>query len=99
MCRGPWGHKESDMTERPKNSNNTCIWVSRGVLVVKTISNAGGMRCGSIPGWESSPGGRHSNPLQCSRLENLMDRGAWLSTVHGLTESDTAKEVAHTHTT
>ena len=50
MCRGPWGHKESDMTERPKNSNNTCIWVSRGVLVVKTISNAGGMRCGSSLG-------------------------------------------------
>ncbi|KAB0371848.1 hypothetical protein FD755_016786 [Muntiacus reevesi] len=24
-----------------------------------------------------SPGGRHGNPLQCSCLENLMDRGAW----------------------
>ena len=32
---------------------------------------------GSIPGMGRSPGGRNSNPLQYSYLENLMDRGAW----------------------
>ena len=36
---------------------------------------------GSIPGSERSPGGGHSNPLQYSRLEKLMDRGAWQATV------------------
>ena len=32
---------------------------------------------GSIPGWGRSPGGGHGHPLQCSCLENSMDRGAW----------------------
>ena len=36
-----------------------------------------------------SPGGGHGNPLQYSCLENLMDRGAWLDTVHGVSELDT----------
>ena len=31
---------------------------------------------GLIPGWERSPGGGNSNPLQYSSLENLLDRGA-----------------------
>ena len=31
---------------------------------------------GSIPGMGRSPGGRNSNPLQYSYLENPMDRGA-----------------------
>ena len=39
---------------------------------------------GSVPGWGRSPGGRHDNPLQCSCLENPMDRGAWRATVHGV---------------
>ena len=30
----------------------------------------------SIPGSGRSPGGGHGNPLQCSCLENPMDRGA-----------------------
>ena len=50
--------------------------------------NAGNL--GLIPGLGRSPGGGHGNPLQCSCLENPMDRGAivrgvakswvWLST-------------------
>ena len=31
----------------------------------------------SIPGSGRSPGGGHGNPLQYSRLEDPMDRGAW----------------------
>jgi len=31
---------------------------------------------GSIPGWGRSPGGGNGNPLQCSCLENPMDRVA-----------------------
>ena len=42
---------------------------------------------GSIPGWGSSPGGGHGNPLQYSCLENPMDRGAYQATVHGVTKS------------
>ena len=31
---------------------------------------------GSIPTLGGSPGGGHGKPLECSCLENLMDRGA-----------------------
>ena len=41
---------------------------------------------GSIPGWRTSPGGGNGNPLQCSCLENPMDREAWRTTVHGVAE-------------
>ena len=43
----------------------------------------------SIPVSERSPGGGHGNPLQYSCLENLMDRGAWLATVHRVAKSQT----------
>ena len=42
---------------------------------------------GLIPGLRRSPGGGDGNPLQYSCLENLMDRGAWQATVHGVTKS------------
>ena len=44
---------------------------------------------GSIPGWGKSPGGGNGNPLQCSCLENSMDKGAWWATVHGVAKSQT----------
>ena len=44
---------------------------------------------GLIPGSGRSPGEGKGNPLQCSSLENPMDRGAWRAIVHGVTkESD-----------
>ena len=42
---------------------------------------------GSIPGSGGSPGGRHSNSLQYSCLENPMNRGAWQAIVHKVTKS------------
>ena len=33
------------------------------------------------------PRGGHGNPLQCSSLENPMDRGAWTATVPRVTKS------------
>ena len=39
----------------------------------------------SIPGLGRAPGEENGNPLQCSCLENPMDRGAWWATVHGVT--------------
>ena len=41
------------------------------------------------PGLGRSPGGGNGNPLQCSCLENPMDRGAWRATVHGSKKSRT----------
>ena len=59
---------------------------SQVVLMVKNPpANAGDARdLGSIPGSERVPGGGHGNPLQYSRLENLMDREPWWATVYGL---------------
>ena len=60
-----------------------------GVLVVKNPpANAGGVRDGgSFPGSGRSPGGGHA--LQCSCLENAMDRGAWQAIVHRVAKSQT----------
>ena len=55
-------------------------------------------RQGSIPRSGSSPGGGHSNPLQYSRLENPLDRGAWWATVHGVAKSwHDWSDLSHTH--
>ena len=42
---------------------------------------------GSIPGSGISPAGGNRNPLQCSCLENPMDRGTWRAMVHRFTKS------------
>ena len=61
------------------------------VLVVRNPpANAGDAGAvGSIPGSARSPGGGNANPLQYSCLENLMNRGAWWSTAHGVANSST----------
>ena len=55
-------------------------------LVVKNPSaKAGDVRdAGSIPRLGRFPGEGNGNPLQCSNLENPMDRGAWWATVPGV---------------
>ena len=40
---------------------------------------------GSIPGSGRSPGEGNDNPLQHSRLENPVYRGAWWAAIHGVT--------------
>ena len=42
---------------------------------------------GLISGLGRSPRGGHAKPLQCSCLENPMDRGAWWATVHRVAKS------------
>ena len=59
-----------------------------GSSMVKNLpANAGD--AGSIPGSGRSPGGGNDNPLQYYCLENLLDRGVWWVTVHGVTKSQT----------
>ena len=63
---------------------------SQVALVVKNLVNAGDIKdTGSILGLGRSPGRGHGNPLQYPCLENPMDRGAWLTAVHGVTKSQT----------
>ena len=52
--------------------------------------NAGDLRdLGLTPGSGRSPGVGNGTPLQCSCLENPMDRGAWYAAVHGVAKSQT----------
>ena len=61
--------------------------VSGGSEGKESASNVGDP-C-SIPGSERSPGEGNGNPLQCSCLENPMDRGALWAMVHGVARSQT----------
>ena len=44
-------------------------------------------RCMFIAGLGRSPGEGNGHPLQCSCLENPMDRGAWWAAVRGVAKS------------
>ena len=44
---------------------------------------------GSVPVTGRPPGGGHGNPLQCSCLEQPVDRGARRASVHGVTKGQT----------
>ena len=69
--------------------------MSQVALVVKNppASAGDGRDAGMIPRLRRSPGGGCSNPLQHSRLENPMDRGAWQATVHRVAESDRTEQL------
>ena len=68
-------------------------------LLIKNLpSTAGDIRdVGSIPESGRSPGGRQSNQLHCSCLENPMDRRAWQATVHRVTKTQTWLKWLSTH--
>ena len=74
-----------------KNFKYICIDVQYGLGGASDEdppANAGDIRdVGSTPGLRRSPGGGNGNPLQYSCLENPMDRGAWLTAVHGVKKS------------
>ena len=53
---------------------------------------------GIIPRSGRSPGGGRGNPLQYSRLENPMDRGAWRATVNGVTRKNRSFVAFHSIT-
>ena len=58
-------------------------------VVKNPPTNAGDIRdSGPIPRSGRSPGGGHSNPLQCSSLKNPTDSGVYWATVHRIAHSD-----------
>ena len=82
----PWGHKESDMTERLTLSLSFGSFPG-GSDSKESACNAGDP--GLIPGLRRSPGEGKGYPFQYSCLENSMDRGAWRATVHEVEKSQT----------
>ena len=86
------------MHKRQKHPFDQVLVLSDGnfevALVIKNLPvNAGDKRdAGSIRGSRISPGGGHGSLLQYSCLENLMGRGAWWATVHGVSESRTLSD-------
>ena len=81
----PWGHKESDMTERLTQVKSV-IRFPGGTVVGNLPANAEDARDVSlIRGLGRFLGGGNGNLLQYSCLENSMDRGAWQAIVHGIT--------------
>ena len=63
---------------------NPCGGFSGGTVVKNLLAGAGDIDL--IPGQEDPlPGEGNGNPLQYSCPENSMDRGAWPTTVHGVT--------------
>ena len=64
-------------------------------LVAETVKNLLAIQGSDlIPGLRS-PGEGNGNPLQYSGLENSMDRGAWQTTVPGVTGSWTQLSAFH----
>ena len=59
----------------------------------ESACNAGDQ--GSNSGLGRRPGGGNDNPLQYSCLENSLDTGGCWVTVHGITESDTTKQLMY----
>ena len=58
------------------------IWGACSSVGKESVCNAGDP--GSIPGSGRCPWEGNGNILQCSCLENPMNRGAWQATVHGV---------------
>ena len=59
-------------------------------IVKEFVSNEEDLR--SIPGSGRSPGEGKNHPLQCSSLENPMDRGDWQAIIHGVPKSQTIQK-------
>ena len=79
MGYSPWGHKESDMTER------ITLTLSGGSDGKESACSAGDL--GLVPELKRCPEEGNGCPLQYACLENPMDRGAWWATVHGVAKS------------
>ena len=89
------------MKDRPSGEDNCHLAGNRegfpgGATVKNPPANAGNAKVGSIPGWGRSPGGGNGNLHRYSCLENSMDRGAWQTTVPGVTKKWNKTEQLYT---
>ena len=83
------GHVYSLRDRSSQTRDETPLLHNGASLVTRTVKtsacNVGDW--GEIHGSGRSPGEGNGNSLQYSCLENLMDRGAWRTTVHGVAKS------------
>ena len=68
-----------------------------GSVGKEAACNAGDL--GLIPASGRFPGKGNDYPLQCSCLENSMDKGAWWATVHEVAKSHTRLSEQAQHST
>ena len=70
---------------------------SQAALGVKNLpaSAADTGDSGSIPGSGRCPGGGHGDPLQCSCLENPVDRGAFRATAQKVAKDTNSTQHIH----
>ena len=69
---------------------HSAVGFTGGAVVKNLPTNAGNAKdTDMIPGLGRPFGVDNGNPFQYSCLENSMDRGAWQSTVHGVSKSQT----------
>ena len=78
------------------NKRNGLPWWLSGKESACNVGAAGDVDF--IPGSGGSPGGGHGNPLQCSCLENPMNRGAWWAADPMVPKSWTRLKRLSTHT-
>ena len=62
--------------EKKENAAHPIVSIYLAFPGGSVVENPPAEGSGSVPGLGRSPGGGHGNPLQCSCLENPMDRGA-----------------------
>ena len=59
----------------------------QAALVAQVVKNLPAVQEMWVPGLGRSAGEGRGNPLQCSCLENPIDRGAWQAIAHGVAKS------------
>ena len=97
MDRGAW---QAAVCGVSKNRTRLSDFTSGKTIGFPSCSSSKESACnagdvGLIPGLRIFPGEGNGNPLECSCLENPVDRGVWWAAVHGVTES--RSNSAHTH--
>ena len=103
-CCSPWGHKESDTTERLHNDNDnqqeneSCGHPQMPMALTLTFfasydpdlrQNSSFFLSFLFGHACQNPGEGNGTPLQYSCLENPRDRGAWWAAVYGVAQSRT----------
>ena len=89
-----WSLGWDDPLEKGKSTHSSMSFPC-GSDGKESACNAGDL--GSIPRLGRSLGEGNGNPLQYSCLENPMDGGAWKTTVHGVSKSQTRLGDFHFH--